>query len=61
MSECWNCGEHNNEYEIGYFEGIRMVVMKAANQTHMEQHMQAKFIVWLNEELKEALILRDNP
>ena len=43
------------DYDTGYFEGIRMVVLRKLQNRESEED----FIIWLNEELKEALRLRD--
>ena len=45
----------NNDYDVGYFEGIRMVVLRIVQHQESEED----FINWLNEELSEALRLRD--
>ena len=56
MTDCYNCLVElpDDDYHLGYFEGIRMVVLKLGGKP-----MPADFRSWLNEELKEALRLRD--
>ena len=44
-----------SDYDTGYFEGVRMVVLRKLRIKESEED----FINWLNEELKEALRLRD--
>ena len=44
-----------SDYDTGYFEGIRMVVLRKLQNRESEED----FIIWLNQELKEALRLRD--
>ena len=44
-----------SDYDTGYFEGVRMVVLRKLRIKESEE----EFINWLNEELKEALRLRD--
>ena len=44
-----------SDYDTGYFEGIRMLVLRKLQNKESEED----FINWLNEELKEALRLRD--
>ena len=44
-----------SDYDLGYFEGVRNVLLAYMNL----QGNDVKFHAWLNEELKEALRLRD--
>ena len=46
----------NNDYDVGYFEGIRAVVLR--RMQYMEQ--EDAFMEWLSDELKEALRIRDD-
>jgi len=45
--------ENYNPYDLGYFEGVRNVVMKRM------QLNEEDFNNWLNDELKDALRIRD--
>jgi hypothetical protein len=54
MQALWESGSMS-DYDTGYFEGIRMVVLRKLQNKESEED----FINWLNEELKEALRLRD--
>jgi hypothetical protein len=54
MQALWESGSMS-DYDTGYFEGVRNVLLAYMNF----QGNDVKFHAWLNEELKEALRLRD--
>lgn len=46
---------YDDGYDVGYFEGIRQVMLFLMNHLGTE----GEFLNWLNEELAEALRIRD--
>lgn len=51
----------NEEYNLGYFEGIRNAYMAWASFNHHDDHMLAlqNFLEWIANELADAKKLRD--